>query len=640
MSNLFSLPTLMRSPKDDSRKWLWLTLAVTVIIILTVEVPLLNNPEYVDEDLRFFYWLHRFVNPSLFETDPLLGYQFAEINLGFTKLLFNKVSLLYGMLYAILSPLLSPFAFSKLLLFPLLLIANYFLFRIGQHITSPFAASLLSILFALIVAVPHSSISLANGLPRAFTLPLLLAMLYFSLSENQLGLAVVLILGLFYPPLFLTILLTYGIKYTYESFRRRRLALTGKPLAMLTAALLISVLLLLPAIRTGLNTVPTSTEGSQAATVFSSPLFGDEGRYPLLGPHPISANGGLLDNGLIGFYSLILVLTLIPLVLILRRRFKMLPAPFWYLGLASLIGFGISWLAILFTPSATFHMPSRYTRGTIFILGLTSVAMNGPTAIRVGTEYFASRRRNLDGLLILAAVVGLLAVYFSDISRAVKIVIGVLLIVMIFLILIIRRRSRSTSRLDQDSPGIGHPGLGAEGSSARIPSFLFTLLLLFPILFYIQSSDTFYRPEPEVAELLQFVETLPKSAIISGYPCYLDDIPLYARRMVLFSCETESRDMGMMEASLDAYFSATEGDVLAFCRRYDVDYMVAGFETFTEEFINQDLILFEPLNSFLKEELSGRSSFALEEIREDEKIFQSDSYFVFPCTPDALTSTR
>lgn len=57
----------------DSRKWLWLAMLVTAVIVLIVQIPLLLEPEYVDEDLRFLYWLFRLANPSLFEVDPLLG---------------------------------------------------------------------------------------------------------------------------------------------------------------------------------------------------------------------------------------------------------------------------------------------------------------------------------------------------------------------------------------------------------------------------------------------------------------------------------------------------------------------------------------------------------------------------------------
>lgn len=610
---------------------------VTAVIVLIVQIPLLLEPEYVDEDLRFFYWLFRLANPSLFEVDPLLGYQFAEVNLGFTTILFNKVSLLYGTLYTLLSPFFSPFIFSKILIFPLALIGTYYLFQITSRLTAPFIAFLISGIFTLIVAVPFSEMALSSGLPRSFTLPLLLAMLHYMNIDNHVGMVVVLILGLFYPPLFLTILLTYGVKYLLESWQHRQLALTSKQFIMFFAALLISVFLLLPAIRTGLNTVPVVSDEAQATTVFSSPLFGDNGRYPLLKPHPLTGNGGILDNGLIGFCSLVFIAALIPITLILRRQFTNLPLSFWYLALASLIGFVISWLAILFTSSATFHMPSRYMRGTIFLMGLILFIINGPLAIQVGSKSLANNRGKLDIVLLLTGAGGFVIVYLADVSRTLAAVVGLLVITIAVLLFVNRKRFPPMSRQNNTSTIPENLKATDEGTSSQILSILFTSVLVIPLLIYhTHRPNTFIRPQPDTAELINFIKTLPQDALISGYPCLLDDIPLYSQHSILFSCETESRDMNMMMTALDTYFAETEAEVLAFCREYNVDYMIASQKTFTEAFRSQEHIIFEPLNSFLKQQLEGRSSFVLEHIPDNRKSFQNSTFFAFPCTADTF----
>lgn len=609
---------------------------VTAVFVLIVQIPLLLEPEYVDEDLRFFYWLFRLADPSLFEVDPLLGYQFAEVNLGFTTILFNKVSLLYGTLYALLSPFFSPFIFSKILIFPLALIATYYLFQIASRFTTPFVAFLMSSIFTLIAAVPFSEMALSSGLPRSFTLPLLLAMLYYMDINNYLGMVVVLILGLFYPPLFLTILLTYGVKYMIESWQARQLALTGKQFVMFFAALLISILLLLPAILTGLNTVPVDSDETQDTTVFSSPLFGENGRYPLLDPHPLTGNGGILDNGLIGLYSLGFIAALFPITLILRRQFTNLPSSFWYLALAGLIGFVISWLAILVTPSATFHMPSRYMRGTIFLMGLVLFIINGPLAIQAGSKSLANNRGKLDIALLLIGVGGFVIVYLADVSGILTAVVGLLIIAVAVLLFVNRKRLLPVSRQNNASTLPDNLKASAEETPSQILSILFTSVLVIPLLIYIQGPNTFIRPQPDTAELINFIKTLPQNTLISGYPCLLDDIPLYSQRPVLFSCETESRDMGMMMTALDAYFAETEEDVLAFCKEYGVDYMVVSQETFTETFRSQQHIIFEPLNSFLIQQLEGRSSFVLERIPDNRRSFQNNTFYAFPCTADAF----
>lgn len=469
-------------------------------------------------------------------------------------------------------------------------------------------------------------------------MPLLLAMLYYLMVDNYLGMATVLVAGLFYPPTFLTILLTYGVKYAIESFRSRRLALIGRQLTVFLIALSICLLLLLPALTTGLNTVPTAANGEAKTTVYSSPLYGDEGRYPLFLPSPLASNGGLLDKGIVGAYSLGFTVLLLPVAAVLRRQFNLLPVPFWYLVLASLIGFTISWLAILFTPSATFHMPSRYTRGTIFITTLILFVMNAPFAIEAGSRYLTRILDRSGWFVIVIGVIGFLAVYLADVSRIATILIGILVGVMIALIVISHRHARDSVQ-DQEIPmASGSKAAISERKPDWVRSFLLASLLLVAFLFYVQGPDRFYRPQQEMGELANFIKTLPQDAIIAGYPCFLDDVPLYSQRMVLFSCQIESRDMGMMEEALDAYFAEDEERVLAFCREYDVDYVVAGDETFTEQFMSQEHILFEPLNSFLKQQLSGRRTFAVERVPDDAKVFLNQSYFIFPCTADVLAS--
>ena len=622
--------------QPNSKKWLRLTLLLTIVIVLIIQIPLLLEPEYIDEDLRFFYWLHRFANPALFEEDSLLGYQFAEVDLGFTTLLFNKVSLLYGTLYAVVSPFFSPFVFSKILIFPLAFVSSYYLFRITEHLVSPFTAFLLSIIFTLIVGVPYSSIALSSGLPRVFTLPLLLAMLHYMSINNHYGMVAVLLLGLIYPPIFLTILIAYSLKYIFESYQRRQLALTGKQLTMFIVAFLLSVLLLLPAIFTGLNTVPVNSKELQDLTVFSSPLFGENGRYSLLSPYPLTANGGLLDRGLVGLYSLVFVFALLPIFLILRRQFKNLPAPFWYLVLASLIGFVVSWLAILFTPSATFHMPSRYIRGTIFLIGIILFVVNGPLAIQVSSKYLSENRNMLGTILLLTGIVGSGMIYFSDISNVLKGIIGLQVIIAAILVFVARKHTRQVIQQDDIYLTLDRSKTPSKKTHLHILSSLVSCVLVIPLIIYVQGPNNFYRPQKDTAELIDFVKTIPPNSLIAGYPCLLDDIPLYAQRAILFSCETESRDMDMMMAALDTYYAETEAEVLEFCRKYNIDYMVANHTTFTDAFQNQEIILFEPLNSFLKQQLARKQSFVIEQVPDDRKTFRNSSYFVFPCTPDAL----
>lgn len=630
----------MALSSDAHRRWLRATLIVAGLLVVAVMAPLLLVPEYVDEDLRFFYWLHRLADPSLFSADPLLGYQFAEVQLGPVSLLFNKISLLYGTLYAAFSPVLSPFLFSKLLAAPLALICAYYLFQIVARLIDPFSAFLFTGIFVLIVSLPHSPVSLATGLPRAFTLPLLLAALYYMLIGHYVGMAIVLVLSQFYPPTFLTILLTYGVRFGIEAWQQRRIPLTRRQFAMLAIALLASVALLLPAVLTGLNTVPAAGNGAEPPTVFRSPLFGDTGRYPLLAPLALTANGGPLDAGMIGVYTMVIIVMLIPVAMVLRRQFNVLPAPFWHLLIGSTIGFVLSWLAILLTPSATLHMPNRYLRGTLFIMSLVLLVVNGPRAIDVGSRLLARARGSWDRLPLFASLTLAVVVWFSEAALAIKVLLTVLVVFAALLLFALRRRSYNNENTEKHVHREQLLTSQLERNPLRIQVLMIGGMLLLPLLLYVQSPSTFYRPQGDRAGLVEFLKTLPDDALIAGYPCYLDDVPLYAQRTILFSCETESRDMEMMQAALDAYFAPAGADIAAFCRSYGVDYMVVGNETFTAAFRSQDLILFEPLNGYLKQSLEGRDRFALTEVAAEEILFQNGTYFVLPCAAESFVSAR
>jgi len=68
--------------------------------------------------------------------------------------------------------------------------------------------------------------------------------------------------------------------------------------------------------------------------------------------------------------------------------------------------------------------------------------------------------------------------------------------------------------------------------------------------------------------------------------------------------------------------------------------MVASPWTFTEAYRDQERIMFEPFDSYLRQQLEGRSDFILDQIPDTNKIFRNDSLFVFPCTADAFAAGK
>lgn len=269
-------------------------------------------------------------------------------------------------------------------------------------------------------------------------------------------------------------------------------------------------------------------------------------------------------------------------------------------------------------------------------MGLILFIINGPLAIQVGSKLLANNRSKLDMFFLFIGVGGFSIVYFANISRVLTAVVGLLVCLITVLLFVNRKRFSLKARQNVISTISEDLKPISEGASSPILSILFTLVLVIPLAAYTQGPGTFIRPENDTAELINFVKTLPQNTLIAGYPCLLDDVPLYSQHSILFSCETESRDMGMMMKALDAYFAESDAEVLAFCEEYSVDYMIVSQENFAEAFISQEYIIFEPLNSFLKQQLEGRSSFVLNQIPDNSKTFQNRTLFAFPCRADAF----
>jgi hypothetical protein len=540
-------------------------------IALAVQLPALLAPDLADEDLRFFYWLHRIADKTLFRDDPVLDYQIVEWHVAGMRITINKVSLGYGLFYQLVSWAIPPILFSKLLVFPLILVSVYSLYHIGVKVVSPIGSSFLCVVFSLVALIPQSSTSLSNGLPRSFAIPLLLAMIHALMNRRYLVAVPVLIFSIIYPPVFVLNVGFLVVHIAFSSLRHRRLIVDRRQASMLLAAVLFSALLLLPAVTTGLNTSPVGSTHLPEQSILASPLYGKSGRYPLFEAGLLTGNGGLLDRGLIGVFTLFWILLVIIVTLVFGFEASSIPSTLWHLLWASGFCYVASWLPILFTSSASLHMPNRYTRASLFLVSLV---------------FLFTRLRDVLHRLEERFV---------------------------------------TSRAGRDVPG--DPPLRSRILNAAMAS----LFMLMPMVYLPYSSSFFHRPPERIAPLIAFLRTLPKDALLAGHPHTLDDVPLYARRAVLFSHQVESRDFDLMVAALDAYYAESGGEVVDFCQENDVDFLVVEERAYSEQYLEQGHFLFEPVDSYLAARLEGREAFALRQVPDELKVFQTDTLFVIPC---------
>jgi hypothetical protein len=138
-------------------------------------------------------------------------------------------------------------------------------------------------------------------------------------------------------------------------------------------------------------------------------------------------------------------------------------------------------------------------------------------------------------------------------------------------------------------------------------------------------------PPPAERELLRFLETLPKDVLLAGTPCALDNVPLFAKRQVLFNCDLVSQDANLIREAFNAYYTNDAQVVIDFCQAHGVDYLVVDWQVYSEEYLATEKIFFEPYHQELLPQLVDRDTFVLAQVPDESKVFQSESFFVVPC---------
>ena len=212
----------MERMKKD--KYLWLALLLGLTMMLVFMLPRLLDPYSLEEDFRNWYWMHLFHDQELFPNDHFVSHHVVEVTAGPFNLFIYKSSPLYGLLYQLLSNFLPFILIGKLQVFPLTVMAIYFLYRIIERFVSPVAAMTISSIFVLMNFILSSLVSMTGGLQRSFVLPLLLAFLYFQWQGRYSLVAIILLLsGGLYPPLFLLLAITCCLELVLAGWQARQI---------------------------------------------------------------------------------------------------------------------------------------------------------------------------------------------------------------------------------------------------------------------------------------------------------------------------------------------------------------------------------------------------------------------------------
>jgi len=366
------------------------------------------------------------------------------------------------------------------------------------------------------------------------------------------------------------------------------------------------------------------------------------GRYELFTLSPIIGNGGIVDNSVDALNFTILLIMSSVILLIRGRRAFNLPYEIWSVFIASLILFLTAWMAAWITNSFLLYLPSRYSRVGLFIFFWGFISFNIEASFRICVEKLFKKRIILAGLVLGIEVILLLILIFQPSDRTtingfnLKWLISFGGIILAISGLIVIKKPIPSDKEAREIPG--PRGNRAIRGLVLFVSFSSLLILLYSLGIYarIVSETSFLNPIQQERDLISYIETLPKDTLIAGTPCSLDNIPLFAKRQILFSCELDSDNAELILRGLHAYYSDDISQVIELCKMYEIDYLVIEPRVYTDEYLSKGWVYFEPYNQQMETTLLSRNDFVMENIPESNQTFHNEEYFVVPCNAITL----
>ncbi len=622
-----------------SQSYLWVALTIAMLFVLWVQLPRILDPYAIEEDLRNLNYLQRQTNPELYPTFDFAEFRVIDVSLGSKILIIETSSPGFSLLYQLGSIFFSPILFSKLLAFPLMFAAIFFIHRIGERLGGEGMALALSLTFTILIITSTSEISILSGLHRAFALPILLGLIYFLLEKKYRWAMMMLFLnGIFYLPTFPVALMTFAFcLVNLRENERYRVRIHWRPLFEFLVVVLLVIIAVSPTILFQLDgaqeaTSPNVTNEEQH--LLDDPQYQKGGRRPLFIITPIIGRGGLTTSAQDGFHLMLLLFFAIMILLIRRSKITRPPSVLMKMLYASFLGFFLAWISIFLTNSFLLYLPSRHTRIGLFLFLLIFVVINIQETLRIAVGWVMDRRQQLIWYLLplLLVVLGLVFL-LPDSEESERLdfrgpVVSALLIgltVLLFgLVLIVHKRRQQEPVVVMKEKNVALP--------SRLNWLILGFVLLVGSLFYVGFMlNDLHSPEEEAVQLFEYVETLPIDVLIAGSPCALDGVPFYGKRMVLFSCERYLPDQQMILDELEAYYADKGEQIYAFCREYGVTHLVVDEETLLPEYVSEGDYFFEPFNSILAPELRHRTKFVLNHVPEEQKLFQVGSIFIVSC---------
>lgn len=631
--------------------WTIILIVVSVLAVLYLQLPQLTDPYRVDGDFRSYYWMSKFQDPSLFPFDPTNRAGYVTINLFGMPVPLMLTSLGYGLLFYAGSFFFTPLLFSKLLAFIVLPISALYLYQFGRSAKSEPTGVALAVGFILLVLASPSSTSILPGLQRSWALSLVIPVIYYLHRQQYLATGIALLVCvLLYPPMFLLGAICWGFYVLPALWTNRTHPATWpfqRGLPVLIGVGIIAVGVMAPLFVTNFFVAPSPVQAAPSQVdqvvdqpepiydhIWDNPTYQTGGKLPLFFLFPLVGRGGLVNNGEDGVHILLMIGLGMLMFLIRRRKALALPAVLWCLLWSGFVAFVLSWLAIFFADTFLLYLPSRYTRVSLLLFCLAFIIWNGAETLEEGVVALRTNRNILPWLAGSVAVVALALIFFypSDLAtigglnmKWLLAVTGLLFAGLVFM----AGRSRSAPQLRVVSASsLTHSTLGRLMLGAFAGCGLMGWLFYAPLVSYVD----ILRVEPAERALINFVETLPKDSLLAGSPCSLDNIPLFAKRAVLFNCDLAFPSSDAVLNNMTAYYANKPQTIIEFCQHYGVSHLLVNTEDFSTHHLSDEQIYFEPFHRQLAPTILGRDDFLLARLPSEHVLFRDDNYYVVACT--------
>lgn len=613
--------------KKDFNKFFIVTFVVLWLWMVAILWPHISDPFRVPIDVQNHYWMAKFQDPTLFPDDPLVfDTLLQKITIGNFSILIYPRSLGYGLLFWVGSLFISHIWLSRLLIFLLLPATVFFLYRYGVRLCNQRLGLTLSVVFVLFNLASPDSLSLASGLQRTFALPLFISFIYYLSNRNYWGACLLTIMAaLFYLPNVPVMGLTFLLALIWDKegglgFQNKRL----DRLVSLLTALVISGLLAAWAIMSS-GAVSDAGELVHEISILEDPRHQPGGAAPYFLHVPWIGRAGIFETYPEAVILLVMsILSGLVCCLLPRKKIQKLPKEIWYLLISGMVMYAFSMTSLFVFSLKILYMPSRYVRGALFLIPVFFLSIHADT-IPTNMKKWFHESRFKEKVIFIMGTVGVILIVTGIIfgfslpdwlGWSLIILSGVLLsggLMLWFFTL-----SRKVSRQDWKAESLrDQMRFGLLGFSVLIGFFFYSRLVGYGTI----------NPTTYERDLYTYVKTLPKDALLAGSPEELTAIPLFANRSVLFHDLRPSVSAPIVE-TYEAYYGEGGQEVVAFCEKYDVDYLVYNKGDFTPEYISEGDYFYAPYNQTIKNIVSERDQFVLPKAK---VIFKSGPLGLVPC---------